>query len=64
MGRLRNRLRWRRRVERVRGTACARLTPPAGLCDPCRELLAKQPAVVVKAEGYPVKSGLVVPPHG
>jgi hypothetical protein len=53
MGRLRNRLRWRRRVERVRGGGGGKLTPPAGLCDSCRELLAKRPAVVLRAEGYP-----------
>jgi hypothetical protein len=51
MERLRNRLRWRRRAEQVR--ACGRLTPPGGLCVPCRELLAKRPAVVLKAESYP-----------
>jgi hypothetical protein len=56
MQRLRNRLRWRRKAERVRGAACGRLTPPGGLCDPCRELLAKRPALVVKAEGYPMES--------
>jgi hypothetical protein len=51
-----NRLRWQRRAEQVRGAACGKLTPPAGLCDPCRELLAKLPAVVLKAEGYPMES--------
>jgi hypothetical protein len=50
---LRNRLRWARKAKWVRGTGCARLTPPAGLCDPCRELLAKRPAEVLKAESYP-----------
>jgi hypothetical protein len=52
MKRPRNRLHWRRRAKRVRGAACARLTPPAGLCGLCRELLAKCPATVLRAEGY------------
>lgn len=28
------------------------LTPPAGLCDPCRELLAKRPATVLREQSY------------
>lgn len=51
MGRLRHRLRWRRFAARVRHAASGALTPPAGLCDPCREVLAKRPAVVLRAEG-------------
>jgi hypothetical protein len=57
MRRLRNRPRRPRGAERVRGTASGRLTPPGGLCDLCRELLAKRPAVVLRAEGYPRRSG-------
>jgi hypothetical protein len=56
MRRLWHWLRWQRHAERVRGAACGRLTPPAGPCDLCRELLAKRPAVVVKAEDYPMES--------
>jgi len=29
-----------------------RVVPPAGRCGPCRELLAKRPATVLRAESY------------
>jgi hypothetical protein len=55
-GWLRNRLRRPKKPRWVRGAASGRLTPPAGLCDPCRELLAKRPVVVLRAEDYPMES--------
>ena len=49
MKRLVRRVLGRQRQQRPGG----RFTPPAGLCDPCRELLAKRPATVLRAEHYP-----------
>lgn len=52
---------WRRR--RRRYPATRQFTPPSGLCDPCRDLLSKRPATVLRAEGYRAQARGRVAPH-